>query len=251
MITNSFNQELGKISPKDIYPNGQHISDVCIITFSNKLMDKIRHEYDLRLVATMTSTASDIPIYSLIYKGKTICVYNSFMGSALAGTCLMEASSLVGTSKFIMFGSCGRLDSNIPNHTFIVPTEAYRDEGFSYHYAPASDYLKIKNHTVIEKFLSEKNLKYVLGKTWTTDAFYKETESEIKQRRKEGCVAVEMECAGCQAVSDFYHWDFYEFFFGGDLLDSMVWDKATLGSETDKERHNDIFKLALELSLTI
>lgn len=251
MITNSFNQELGKISPKDIYPNGQHISDVCIITFSNKLMDKIRQEYDLRLVATMTSTASDIPIYSLIYKGKTICVYNSFMGSALAGTCLMEASSLVGTSKFIMFGSCGRLDSSISNHTFIVPTEAYRDEGFSYHYAPASDYLKIKNHTVIEKFLSEKNLKYVLGKTWTTDAFYKETESEIKQRRKEGCVAVEMECAGCQAVSDFYHWDFYEFFFGGDLLDSMVWDKATLGSETDKERHNDIFKLALELSLTI
>lgn len=251
MITSSFNQELGKIFPRDIYPIGKQISDVCIVTFSRKLMEKIRQEYDLHLVATMTSTTYDIPIYSLLYKGTTICLYNSFMGSTLAGTCMIEASALVGASKFIMFGSCGRLYSGIENHTFIVPTRAYRDEGFSYHYAPVSDYIAIKNHDAIEKFLGKNNINFVAGKTWTTDAFYKETETEIKQRKKEGCIAVEMECAGCQAVADFYHWDFYEFFFGGDLLDAKTWDKATLGSDSDKERHHDIFQLALDFSLSI
>jgi purine-nucleoside phosphorylase len=112
-------------------------------------------------------------------------------------------------------------------------------------------FILIKNHSVIEDFLSKHKLEYVSGKTWTTDAFYKETEPEIRERRKEGCVTVEMACAGYHAVSDFYGWAFYEFFFGGDLLDSKIWEKGTLGNEEDKERHNDIFKLALELSLEI
>ena len=31
----------------------------------------------------------------------------------------------------------------------MVPTDAYRDEGTSYHYAPASDYIEIKNADVV------------------------------------------------------------------------------------------------------
>lgn len=52
----------------------------------------------------------------------------------------------------------------------MVPTEAYRDEGTSYHYAPASDYIKIQNADVVAKFMETVGLPYVKGKTWTTDA---------------------------------------------------------------------------------
>lgn len=134
---------------------------------------------------------------------------------------------------------------------FIVPSKAYRDEGFSYHYAMKSDYIEIKNHAFIEAFLSSKKIPYITGPCWTTDAFYKETEEEIALRRKEGCLAVDMECAGCQAVSDFYHWDFYEFFFGDDLLDSKYWDKGDMGTDSSKKRHYDIFSLVLDMALEI
>lgn len=251
MITESYSPEPGMISPKSIYGKGKKISDVCIVTFSNKLMKEIIKDYTLEKEEEIKSTNGSTMIYSLLYKGKRICLYNSFMGSALAGTCMIEASHFVGARKFIMFGSCGRLDSSIPNRSFIVPTEAYRDEGFSYHYAKASDYIPIKNHAFIESFLAKLNIPFVVGKVWTTDAFYKETKSEVSKRRAEGCVAVEMECAGCQAVSDFYNWDFYEFFFGGDLLDAEAWDKASMGSVADKKRHNDIFELALEMALIV
>jgi len=251
MITDSYRKEDGKMSPQSIFGSGKDIADVCIITFSWKLTAMIIEEYHPELVADLASTNGHTPIYALTYKGKKICFYNSPMGSALAGTYMIEASHMVGAKKFIAFGSAGRLDKNIPSLCFMVPTEAYRDEGLSYHYAPAADYIKIKNHEFIERFLKESKIPYFAGKCWTTDAFYKETESEIKERRKEGCIAVDMECAGMQAVSDYYGFDFYEFFFGVDQLDSLKWDKATMGMDTDKYRHHDIFELALGMALVI
>lgn len=47
----------------------------------------------------------------------------------------------------------------------MVPTEAYRNEGTSYHYAPASDYVTIKNAEVVARFMEENGLPYVKGKT--------------------------------------------------------------------------------------
>jgi uridine phosphorylase len=251
MITDSYRKEPGKISPESLYGPGKAISDVCIVTFSWKLTQMILEEYHPEIVADLVSTNGHTPIYALTYKGKKICFYNSPIGSALAGTYLIETAHLVGAKKFIAFGSAGRLDKSIPSLSFMVPTAAYRDEGLSYHYAPASDYIAIKNHGFLEKFLKDSHLPYFVGKCWTTDAFYKETESEIAERKKEGCIAVDMECAGLQAVSDYYGFDFYEFFFGVDQLDSLEWDKATMGAGTDKYRHHDIFELALEMALKI
>ncbi|MCI1734129.1 MAG: nucleoside phosphorylase [Bacilli bacterium] len=251
MIIDSYRKEDGKMSPQSVYGPGKNIADVCIVTFSEKLTRMILEEYHPEMVADMGSTNGHTPIYVLTYQGKKICFYNSPMGSALAGTYSMVTAHLVGVKKFIVFGSAGRLDKAITPLSFIVPTAAYRDEGLSYHYVPAGDYIEIKNHRFIEAFLKDSNIPYFSGKCWTTDAFYKETESEIQQRKQEGCIAVDMECAGMQAVADYYGFDFYEFFFGVDQLDSLEWDKATMGSGKDVFRHHDIFELALAMALKI
>lgn len=251
MITDSYRKEPGKMTPENVLGPGKNITDVCITTFSCKLMAMIIEEYHPKVVADLVSTNGHTPIYAITYKRKKICFYLSPMGSALAGTYLIEAAHVVGAKKFIAFGSAGRLDKKIPPHCFMVPTEAYRDEGLSYHYVPATDYIAIKNYGFIEEFLKKRNLPYAVGKCWTTDAFYKETESEIREHKKDGCIAVDMECAGMQAVADYYGFDFYEFFFGVDQLDSLEWDKATMGSGTDQNRHHDIFELALEMALLV
>ena len=49
-----------------------------------------------------------------------------------------------GVEKFIIFGNCGVLDSSIEDCSIIIPTLAYREEGSSYHYVEADDYIKIK-----------------------------------------------------------------------------------------------------------
>lgn len=66
--------------------------------------------------------------------------------------------SEIKTNKYIVFGGCGCLNKKIIHGQVIIPTEAsYRDEGTSYHYAPASDYIKIKNANIVENFINHEN----------------------------------------------------------------------------------------------
>lgn len=134
-------------------------------------------------------------------------------------TCIEEARCPVGAEHYIMFGSCGCLYPTDPIGTAIIPTEAYRNEGFSYHCAPPGDYIKIKNAQRVANFFQVKNLPFVLGKAGTTDAIFRETRAHVARRKAEGCIAVEMECAGAQAVCDFLGVEYYDFFLNGDLLD--------------------------------
>lgn len=107
----------------------------------------------------------------------------------------------------------------------MVPTEAYRDEGTSYHYAPVSDYISIKNCNIVANFMDEYNIPYVLGKTWTTDSFYRETKNNFEKHKADGCISVEMECALVEAMCQFRNLDVYTFFMSGDLLDAPEWDE--------------------------
>lgn len=79
------------------------------------------------------------------------------------------------TNKYIVFGGSGCLNKEIAHGKVMIPTEGYRDEGTSYHYAPASDYITIKNADVVATFMKENEIPFVKGKTWTTDSFYRET----------------------------------------------------------------------------
>lgn len=175
----------------------------------------------------------------------------SMISSTGAGTCIEEARCLIGAEKYIMFGSCGCLDQEITAGKVIVPTEAYRDEGFSYHYAPASNYIKIKNANIVAEALKDMGIPNVKGKVWTTDSIYRETKGNMKKRKEEGCIAVEMECAGVQAVCDFRGLEYYDFLFSGDLLDSQEWDTRILGGDEERNHQLKNFYIALELGLRV
>ena len=46
----------------------------------------------------------------------------------------------------------------------------------------------------------------------------RETVNLVRKRKEEGCIAVEMELAGVQAISDFYGFELYDFLVAGDVL---------------------------------
>ncbi|QIH76043.1 hypothetical protein GTN31_06690 [Macrococcoides canis] len=56
------------------------------------------------------------------------------------------------------------------------------------------------------------------GKVWTTDAMMRETNNNVEMRKNDGCIAVEMELAGVQAVCDFHGFEFYNFLATGNVL---------------------------------
>ena len=89
----------------------------------------------------------------------------------------------------------------------IVVSGAVRGEGVSYHYLPPGREVTAEQSVVdqLVTTLNQRELPYLVGKTWTTDAPYRETVRKIEQRRQEGCLAVEMESAALIAVSQFRH----------------------------------------------
>ncbi|MBR1863834.1 MAG: hypothetical protein IJ806_07105 [Ruminococcus sp.] len=98
--------------------------------------------------------------------------------------------------------------------------------------------------------MEENGLPYVMGKTWTTDAFFRETKNNFEKRRAEGCISVEMECSGFQAVCDLRGLEFYTFFTSGDLLDAPEWDDRRKCSQEKCTQHDaGHFDIALELAL--
>ena len=89
---------------------------------------------------------------------------------------------------------------------------------------------------------------YALGKTWTTDSFYRETRNNFEKRKADGCISVEMECAGVQAMCDFRGVDLYAFFTSGDLLDAPEWNQRIQENNDGGQHDVGHFRIALALA---
>lgn len=250
MITDSFKEgETPIMGPEDFCSSKGDYGDVCIVFFSQDVLKKVLSEYETTIVATISESIARSHLYRI--NDTRILFYLSQIGAPSAAMMMDEARYICNAKKFIVFGSSGILDQKIAKGKIIVPTSAYRDEGFSYHFRPNSDYIEIKTSGITASFFEKEGIPTVNGKTWTTDAFYHETKEEMVRRVNEGCVAVDMECAALQALSEYRDFEFYTFFFGGDLLDAPIWNRENLGDEKEKKSQQDAFSYALKFAKSL
>ena len=245
MIIHSFDgQSEPVIGPESFLGPQRHLCDICILTFSHVILDEMKRCFFLREVGAIRSVNGERPIYLFQHEEQTLAVFLTGTGATMAGTDVVELNWLVGATKFIMFGSAGSLNQAQTGGRYVLPTEAYRDEGFSYHYAPPLDYIRIKNAVRMAEMFQTLGLPYTMGRVWMTDAFYRETRNQVKARQDEGCVAVEMELAGVQAVCDFHDFELFDFLVTGDVLDAPEYQNAGLHAA-----NHDLDKLQIALEL--
>ena len=216
------------ISLESFYGKPKKIVDKCMILFSKVIHDHLLKTYDCTVIGELGACNGNTDIYSFVCNGERVAFYLSGIGSALAsGTCY-EAHWQTGADRFVMFGSCGSLDKEATYGRFIIPTECYRGEGCSYYYAPPSDYLPVKNGDKLAEIFDGIGIPYVKGRVWTTDSMLRETVGLMQRRRKEGCLAVEMELAGVAAACAYYGLELYDFLEAGDVLQESGYDTADL-----------------------
>ena len=219
-----------------------------IITFSYIIEKHIIEHFNCTQIAMLHSVTGFTPVYQIDYNGKKIGFYKTYVGAPCAAGLVEEVLSEVNTDKIIMFGGAGCLNKDIARGKIMIPTDAYRDEGTSYHYASAADYIKIKNSQIVVNFMKHAKIPFVLGKTWTTDAIYRETKGNFEKRKQDGCIAVEMECAAVQAACDFRGVEFYNFLKSGDLLDAPEWDPRSESGTNGSQHDPRYFMIALDLA---
>ncbi|MCR5135380.1 MAG: nucleoside phosphorylase [Clostridiales bacterium] len=245
MIIHDYDSDTGSlVSLENFYGKPKKIVDTCLILFSKVIHDHLLRSYDCQQIAEIGLCNGNIKIYSFDYEGRQIAFYLSGICSANASDNCYQAHWLTGAVKFVMFGSCGSLDKTATTGKYILPTESYRGEGCSYYYAPPADYITVKNADRLAGIFDEIGAPYVKGRVWTTDSMLRETAALVAKRKQEGCLAVEMEVAGVQAVCDFYGLELFDFLEAGDVLDESDYDITDLPGA-----NHDLGKLMVALEI--
>lgn len=247
-IIHTFDNETEEIiKPSHTVNKVDNFLETVVVTFSKKIFDVFLMMEDVNQISELYCGFATIPIYKINYKGIELAVYTTMLGGA-ASAALLEEVIAKGGKKFVFFGSCGTLDRELSAGHLIVPTAAYRDEGTSYHYLESSDFIAITTAEKLADILSNMELPHVQSKTWTTDAFYRETRKNMLLRKEEGCLTVEMECASLAAVCKFRNVEFYQYLYTEDNLDSVIWEQRIMGklSNSDREKY---LMIALEVAI--
>jgi uridine phosphorylase len=231
------------IEPIDIAPHA-------VLCFFQDVIARAVADHDGRVIDHVVSEIGRNPIYEIELGGRRVTLMHPGVGAPLAAGFLEELIAR-GCRAFIACGGAGVLVPDVALGHVIVPTLAVRDEGTSYHYLEPGRPAEPTEAAVdsIVATLSDHQVPFVKGATWTTDAMYRETRAKVDARVAEGCLTVEMEAAAFFAVAGFRGVSFGQLLYAGDDLsgqawDQRDWDEHTSGRET-------LFRLAVEAVLRL
>ena len=251
MVLNFDSNKNAIINAKDFVKPIKGMPQTVITFFENKLLDEFLRMFKTEIIGETGTACKRHPVYKFNYKGKDLAVVQSGVGAPYAVGNFEEVVAM-GAKNILMFGSCGVL-VDAKEASIIVPTAAIRGEGTSYHYARPSEEIALQPKYVnrLIKFFKNANVDYITGKTWTCDAIFRETPKKMKQRLKQGCVSVEMECAAMAAFAKFRKINFAEFFYAADSLASKEWDARILLENNKLNGEERALILAIECALTL
>lgn len=198
-------------------------TDKLVITFFPEVIDKLLHSGRIEQACVIPGE-NPVEIFRFSDRKDVLLTLGQVGCPACGGN--LDLFNAMGITKVMFCGGGGVLDRNIEVGQVLVVDGAIRDEGFSYHYIPASRVI-YTDPAVTDKIVSclkAREVSYLRGLVWTTDAIFRETADRIALRREEGARIVEMEQAACIAVAQFRHFAYGALIYGGDDLTGEDWD---------------------------
>lgn len=188
------------IEPTEQVP-ARDVPGACVVTFFGDSVRRLIRSGRAKVIVENTWEDGPHPLLELEHEGHRLAVLHSGVGAPLAAGLLEEVIAM-GCSSFIVCGGAGVLLPEIALGHLVVVESAVRDEGTSLHYAEPSRTITANPAAtaVLVEVLRERGVPFTSGRTWTTDAPYRETPGKIAARRDEGCLTVEMEAAALAAV---------------------------------------------------
>lgn len=189
-------------------------------------------------------------VYVIEHRGEPVVLFNPGVGAPLAVSAL-ELVIASGIDRIIGCGGAGIVVPGFDPGHVMVPTGAVRDEGTSYHYAPAGAEALPHPTAVaaIDAVLTERGVPHDRGLTWTTDAFFRETPARVERRRQQGCLTVEMEASAMFTVAAFRNVVYGQLLYAGDDVSAQDWDHRDWNRQVSAREH--LLDLALDAVLRL
>jgi uridine phosphorylase len=179
-------------------------------------------------------------------EGGRIAIAGNFGVGAPAAAVMLEELIAFGARRFISVGTAGSLQADLPPGSLVLCDSAFRDEGTSYHYLPGGGpvYPSESLTGALSRALESKGLAFRKGPSWTTDAIYRETSSEVLLHAGRGALVVEMEASALFAVARFRSCLIAACFSVSDTLAELEW-RPEFHAETTQEGLEAVFAAAL------
>ena len=252
MLLEEFENVPAVIEPTDrSLISGGEICDTIILSFNGEILERVKQIDGVYEGGYLTNLNGKLPWYIYEKDGSKVAVAMALIGAPMV-VGLLEELKARGFKNFIVLGSCGVLDKSIQADKIILPSSALRDEGTSYHYAPASDEIAYDETLLltIENALNKSGIEHIRTKVWTTDAFYRETAAKVKRRLEAGAKVVDMESSAIMAQAQYRQANVYQFFYTADYVDhhNHEWDAR------HEERKTDVmtfFEIAVSIALEL
>ncbi len=216
--------EGGLIRGRDMHRRGADLPAVAVLCFFHEVLDRLAASGELVERYRLRSEFGVNPVYVMDVGGRAVTVTHPGVGAPLAVGFTEELVGL-GVTTLVACGGAGALVERELGHVMVVDS-ALRDEGTSFHYAAPSrvidaDPLGVRLAT---ETLERLGVAYEVGRTWTTDALFRETPSRIARRVAEGCAMVDMESSAFIAATRYLRVRFAQLLYAGDSLTGESWD---------------------------
>lgn len=223
---------------------------VAVLCFFYEVLEHLVAEGRARQVGRLLTEMGPNPLYAVDVGGTAVLVVQPGVGAPLAAGMLEEVIAL-GCDRIVACGGAGALRDELVLGHAVVVDEAVRDEGTSFHYLPAARTVAADPHgvAVLRELLADEGVPFVVGKSWTTDAFYREPRSRIARRLAEGCLTVEMEAAAFMAVARYRGVSFAQLLYAGDSVAGASWDER--GWNRAREVREALCSLALRAAVRL
>ena len=180
----------------------------------------------------------------VLYRGEGWIAVRSGFGAPSA-VMLLEELIAFGVRKVLYLGYCGSLHEEIRVGDVILPTEALREEGTSYHYLPEGERSfpdRLMQDQLFRQF-KEDALRVHTGRVWTTDAPYRETPTKVRRYAEDGILGVEMEMSAVFALGMVRNVSVGAVLIVSDVLGEREWKAGFFSSEMRASRKRIIEKL--------
>jgi uridine phosphorylase len=158
----------------------------------------------------------------------------------------------LGGREFVAVGGAGCLVPDLVMGHAVVVDSAIRDEETSFHYVEPSRTIAADPALVeaLEATLTDAGAPFVTGRTWTTDAPYREARTRVARRvEQDGCLTVEMEASALMAIAAYRGVRLVSLLYAGDSLAGDEWDHR--GWHTAFDVREGLFWLAADAVLRI
>ncbi len=176
------------------------VAPVCVLDPDGDILRYL--DRNGRLEANPNWACYHTTLHDFSLDGLALGIIGCAVGASFA-VLLAEQLFASGCRLLISVTSSGQILPAREPPYFILIEKALRDEGTSYHYLPAAEYVSIPD-ALLELFEDDvPGLEEPLarGAVWTTDAPFRETRSAIELCRSKGILAVEMEAAALYAFA--------------------------------------------------